>query len=76
MDWTKVTRRMRQRRPQGQGEVSEEKRTSRSGRRTIQIFVKVDGCKALPLEVLPNDKVGDVVRRIRAARVTADMACT
>ena len=25
--------------------------------------VKMDGCKTLPLEVLPNDKVGDILRQ-------------
>ena len=64
MDWTMVTRRTRQRRPRGQGRASEEERISRSGRRTIQIFVKVDGCKALPLDVSPTDKVGNVVRQM------------
>ena len=60
MDWTVVTRRTRQKR-------SEEKRNSESGDSTIQIFVKVDGCNVLPQEMSPNDKVVDVVRRIRCS---------
>ena len=64
MDWTVVTRSTRQRRSQRPGAVSVGKETSRSIDRAIQIAVKMDGCKTLPLEVSPNDKVGDVARRI------------
>ena len=55
-------------------EAEEAARTRRSVRRredfqerTIQIFIKVDGCKALRLEVSPNDKAGDVVKRISSS---------
>ena len=44
--------------------------------RTIQIFAKVDGSDAFPLEVSLSDKVGDVVKGFRAARVTANVTCT
>ena len=64
MDRTVVTRSTRQRRSQRQGAMSKGKMTSKSIDRAIQIFVKMDGCKTLPLEVSPNDKVGEVVRRI------------
>ena len=39
-------------------------RSTKQKRRTVQIFVKVDECKAFPLEVSPNDKVSDIVKRI------------
>ena len=74
MDWTVVTRRTRKKRTEGQGAVSEDKRTLKSRDRTIQIFVKVDGCKVLPLEMSPNDKVGDVVRRI-LRRILSRVRC-
>ena len=65
MDWTVVARRTRQKRSGGQGAVSEEKRTSKGGGRTLQIFVKVDGSKVPPLEMSPNDEVGDVPSSVR-----------
>ena len=64
MNWTMFTRRMRQRRSQGQGAVSEENRTSRSGSKVFRIFVKMENSKALMVVVAPNDKMSDVVRRI------------
>ena len=56
-----------QRRQQGGDEAS----AKSDGRafRTIQIFVKVDGSKAFPLEVSLSDKVGDVLKR------TPSIAC-
>ena len=56
IDWTVMTRSTRQRKSQRQGVVSEGKKTSRSVERAIQILIKMDGCKTLPLEVSPNDK--------------------
>ena len=64
MDWTVVTRSVKQRRLQRHDAVSERKKTPRSVDRAIQVSVKTDGCKTLQLVVSPNDKVGDVVRRI------------
>ena len=64
MNWTMFTRRMRQRRSQGQGAVSEENRTSRSGSKVFRIFVKMENSKALMVVAAPNDKMSDVVRRI------------
>ena len=64
MEWTVVTRRMRQKRSEGQRAVSEDKKTVESVNRTVQIFVKVDGCKVHPLAMSPKDKVGDIVGRI------------
>ena len=43
-----------------QGQQEEE---GRKGPRTIQIFVKLDGCETFPLELSLSDKVGDVVTR-------------
>ena len=57
------SRNSRRRRSREEGEVLEEKETFASAYRTDQIFVKMDGCKTLPLEVSPNDKVGDILRR-------------
>ena len=53
----------KQKRQQGRDEAS----VNSDGRKfwTIQIFVKVDGSKAFPLEVSLSGKVGDVVKRIR-----------
>ena len=48
----------------------------RKRQRTIQIFANVDGSKALPLELSPRDKVGDIVSRIPTARATANRKCT
>ena len=45
----------------------EGKDTSASAGRTDQIFVKMDGAKTLPLEVPPNDKVGDILTRIQSS---------
>ena len=61
-DRAKVKRRTKQRRQPGRDEAS----VKFDGRmfRTIQMFVKVDGCQAFPLEVSLSDKVGDVVKRI------------
>ena len=50
--------------------LSEEKQTSASADRTDQVFVKMDGCKTLPVEVSPNDKVGDILRRIQSSEQT------
>ena len=36
----------------------------RKNRQMVQIFVKVDGSKTLPLVVSPSDKVDDIMRRI------------
>ena len=68
-NWVTAKRRTMQRRQQGGDEASEKS----DGRkfRTVQIFVKVDGSKAFPLEVSLSDKIGDVVKRI-----TANVMCT
>ena len=61
-DWVTVKRRTKQWRQRGRGEASVKSDARRF--RTIQIFVKVDGCKVFPLEVSLSDEVGDVVKRI------------
>ena len=44
-------------------------RSKKQRKRTIQIFVKVDGSKMTPMEVcLTDDKVEDVIRRVRTAK--------
>ena len=40
--------------------VSKERKTPASA---DKIFVKMDGCKTLPLDVSPNEKIGDILRR-------------
>ena len=40
--------------------VSKERKTLAS---VDKIFVKMDGCKTLPLDVSPNEKIGDILRR-------------
>ena len=43
-----------------------DRRTRKKSRKTVQIFVKVDGPKVTPMEVtLTDDKVEDVMRRIQ-----------
>ena len=46
---------------QGRGGHEEEGTKSR---KTVQIFVKVDGSKEFPMDVLLSDKVGDITKRI------------
>ena len=65
MDWTTVTRRTKQRRSQReQNVVPEGKRTSKHSSRVFQIFVKVDNSQAFMTDVIPSDKVSDVMRKI------------
>ena len=59
-DWVEVRRRTR-RRPVEEGDEDEGEESCR----TVQIFVKMDGSKAFPMEVSPSDKVSDVVRWIQ-----------
>ena len=61
------SRNTRRRKSQGEGGVPEEKETSASAGRADQIFVKMDGFKTLPLDVSPNDKVGDILRWIQSS---------
>ena len=49
----------------GQGKShGRSKEMVRKSCRTIQIFVKIDGSKAVPMEMVLTDKVGDIVKRI------------
>ena len=59
MNWVEVKRKAKQRTAPGRCE--EEARTSW---RTVQVFVKVDGCKLITTEVELKDKVSDSVKRI------------
>ena len=57
--WVEVRRRTR-------GRAVQEGREDEGGKscRTVQIFVKVDGSKTFPLDMSPDDKVSDVMKRI------------
>ena len=49
--------------------VSKERKTPASA---DKIFVKMDGCKTLPLDVSPNEKIGDILRRGERMRAVQD----
>ena len=49
-------------------------RDKRQGKRTIQIFVKVDGSRAITMEMALSDKVSDVAQR--SVCVATRVTCT
>ena len=58
-DWVEAKRR-----PKGRMVVEWRQEEDWKSCPTVQIFVKVNGSKTLPLEVSLSDKVGDIVKRI------------